>query len=169
MNKQILSDALLSGKSIQAIAKESNKSYSTIQYWIKKYKLQSSHTPFKIIKYENTRRCPKCETNLSLESFYQRRGKAHSSVYCKSCTSQQTIERVRFMKSQMVEYKGGKCQKCGYNKYQGALEFHHLDPTQKDFTLSHVKKYSFNETIKKELDKCILLCSNCHKETHFVL
>ena len=68
------------------------------------------------------------------------------------------------VKTKLVEYKGGKCQCCGYNRCIRALEFHHLDPSQKDFTISGKSK-SF-ETLKKEADKCILVCSNCHKEIH---
>ena len=68
------------------------------------------------------------------------------------------------VKTTLVEYKGGKCQCCGYNRCIRALEFHHLDPSQKDFTISGKSK-SF-ETLKKEADKCILVCSNCHKEIH---
>jgi 5-methylcytosine-specific restriction endonuclease McrA len=74
---------------------------------------------------------------------------------------------MRNLKQLMVEYKGGCCQKCGYNKYKGALEFHHTDPSQKDFTPSRLKRYKFNDLVKKELDKCMLLCSNCHKEIHY--
>ena len=68
------------------------------------------------------------------------------------------------VKTKLVEYKGGKCQCCGYNRCIRALEFHHLDPSQKDFTISGKSK-SF-ETLKNEADKCILVCSNCHKEIH---
>ena len=65
-----------------------------------------------------------------------------------------------------VQYKGGKCCICGYDKYIGALEFHHLDPNQKDFGIS-AKGYTRSfERVKDELGKCILVCSNCHKEIH---
>lgn len=68
------------------------------------------------------------------------------------------------LKYQCVEYKGGKCFICSYDKCIKALEFHHLDPTQKDFSISTISK-SF-ETVKSELDKCVLLCANCHREVH---
>ena len=67
-------------------------------------------------------------------------------------------------KVELVEYKGGKCEKCGYSKCVNALEFHHLDPNEKDFGISG-KTWSL-ERLKKEVDKCILLCSNCHREIH---
>lgn len=65
----------------------------------------------------------------------------------------------------LIEYKGGKCERCGYNKSMRALEFHHLDPSEKDFGIS--KQINRNiDDLKKEVDKCILLCSNCHAEIH---
>lgn len=70
-------------------------------------------------------------------------------------------------KKRMVDAMGGKCQCCTYNKCHDALEFHHLDPTQKDISLggmrANPKRWS---TIILELKKCILLCSNCHREVH---
>jgi hypothetical protein len=72
------------------------------------------------------------------------------------------------IKERAVEYKGGECFKCGYSKCIRALEFHHNDPKEKDFHLSSYKVLSWDK-IKIELDKCILVCSNCHKEIHFEL
>ena len=68
------------------------------------------------------------------------------------------------VKTLAVQYKGGKCELCGYNKITSALEFHHINPKEKDYSISGGTK-SF-ENIKKELDKCMLVCSNCHKEIH---
>lgn len=77
-------------------------------------------------------------------------------------TSQASCARKTKLKA--IEYKGGKCIVCGYNKSIRALQFHHLDPTQKDFGISGTTK-SF-EKLKPELDKCVLLCANCHGEVH---
>lgn len=60
--------------------------------------------------------------------------------------------------------RGGKCERCGYNNYLGALEFHHLDPTKKEFTIGN-RDFKLQECIE-ESKKCILICSNCHKELH---
>lgn len=67
-------------------------------------------------------------------------------------------------KLKAIEYKGGKCVICGYNKSVRALQFHHVDPSQKDFGISGSTK-SF-EKLKPELDKCVLVCANCHAEIH---
>lgn len=67
-------------------------------------------------------------------------------------------------KLKAIEYKGGKCQICGYNKSIRALTFHHVNPEEKSFGISGGTR-SF-EKLKSELDKCILLCQNCHAEIH---
>lgn len=65
----------------------------------------------------------------------------------------------------LIQYAGGKCQYCGYDKCFRALEFHHTNPEEKDFGLS--KNLTKNiSSLKEEVDKCILLCSNCHAEEH---
>src|SRR5690348_17336462 len=72
--------------------------------------------------------------------------------------------RQREIKQKCVDLKGGECIVCGYNKYLAALDFHHLDPSQKSFS---VTGYTTSwEKIIVELDKCILLCSNCHRAVH---
>jgi hypothetical protein len=70
----------------------------------------------------------------------------------------------RRTKIKLVEYKGGKCIKCGYNTSLRALEFHHINSNEKDFQISRVS-ISY-EKLKKETDKCLLVCSNCHCEIH---
>lgn len=73
-------------------------------------------------------------------------------------------KRRRKLKKMAVEYKGGCCQECGYHKYISVLEFHHRDPNEKDFGIS--TKTNSWEIIKNELDKCDMLCANCHRELH---
>jgi len=77
---------------------------------------------------------------------------------------EQVVSWRRRTKVKLVEYKGGKCERCSYNKCMDALEFHHKDKKQKDFSISG-KSWSY-EKLKKEVDKCMLVCSNCHKEIH---
>jgi transposase len=67
-------------------------------------------------------------------------------------------------KKKLIEYKGGKCELCGYSKCERALEFHHTNPNEKDFSISG-RSLSFDK-LKNEVDKCMLVCSNCHSEIH---
>ena len=75
-------------------------------------------------------------------------------------------KRRKKIKLLAIEYKGGKCLICGYNKYVGALDFHHLDEGTKEFGLAVAGLTRSWERTKKELDKCVLLCANCHREVH---
>jgi len=75
-------------------------------------------------------------------------------------------DRRRKLKQMVVEYKGGVCTICGYKKYVGAFDLHHLDSTKKDFGLSTRGLTRSWEKIKAEADKCILVCANCHREIH---
>lgn len=96
----------------------------------------------------------------------------NNQKYCKDCKPKIIIssyERVKDfrkrMKEKALEYKGGKCIICGYNKCNRSLEFHHINPSEKEFNISKSLNTKW-EFIKEELDKCILVCSNCHNEIH---
>jgi 5-methylcytosine-specific restriction endonuclease McrA len=93
------------------------------------------------------------------------RGKYHT-WRCKKCNVAGVTRRRRELKLKAVAYKGGCCQHCGYSKSVYALEFHHTDPSQKDFAIgTSGNTYSWVKIVR-EIDKCILLCANCHREEH---
>jgi hypothetical protein len=70
------------------------------------------------------------------------------------------------MKERAVKYLGGCCQGCGYSAYVGALDFHHKDPTEKDFGISEGGIPRNWNLVQRELDKCVLVCKCCHAEIH---
>jgi hypothetical protein len=70
-------------------------------------------------------------------------------------------------KRKAIEYKGGKCIICNYNACYAALDFHHLNPLEKEKPgTGSIKSYQSFEKNKKELDKCVLVCCRCHREIH---
>ena len=69
-------------------------------------------------------------------------------------------------KQRAIEYKGGKCSYCGIVVHPAAFDFHHLDKTQKDIDPGLLMTSS-DAKLFVELDKCILLCANCHRLEHF--
>ena len=80
---------------------------------------------------------------------------------------QEAVKRRRIKLRKMArEYKGNKCIICGYNKCPRALSFHHRNPKIKSFGISAQGLTRSWEKIKAEIDKCVLLCSNCHMEVH---
>ena len=112
------------------------------------------------------KKCSNCKEEKELEEFHLKKSEKRFQSICKKCFSQYCIKRWKERKKEAVSYKGGCCTRCGYNKSLAALEFHHLDPEEKEFTWNKMRLVS-EDKLKKELDKCILLCANCHREEHY--
>jgi predicted HNH restriction endonuclease len=78
---------------------------------------------------------------------------------------QKNREKLRSIKQALLDYKGGKCERCGYDKdVPGVYEFHHVDPEVKEFPICGSVKPL--DELKAEVDKCLLVCANCHAEIH---
>lgn len=112
-----------------------------------------------------SKKCLKCG-----KDFFPKK-QAKTRKYCYECmpefNGKQTGSNTRkLIKKWALDYKGNQCQCCGYNFCVEALDFHHLDPKEKDFSISDRNIKLDWENIKQELDKCILVCSNCHREIH---
>lgn len=100
------------------------------------------------------------------ETEFRNESKTGKHFRCCKCCSEAVQRRRDKLKELCVEYKGGRCEFCGYDKCMAALEFHHIDPNEKDFGIGakgHTRSF---EKIKIELDKCVMLCANCHREEH---
>jgi hypothetical protein len=118
------------------------------------------------------RECSYCKTIFKPYSKINR----FCSVICSRKESQQRngqIFRQQFkikrqnLKRRCIEYKGGMCEKCGYNKHPCAFDFHHIDKNTKDYDITKLIRNNNWKLIKKELDKCQLLCATCHREEEF--
>lgn len=119
---------------------------------------------YEVVDGEKTKKCSSCNGQFNLDNFYKKvDGRPYGK--CKPCHNKRNVSWDNKMKSFAVEYKGGKCIGCGYNKTLSALEFHHLNPDKKDFAISRRRGFKLDQ-IKPELDKCVLVCANCHAEIH---
>ena len=112
-------------------------------------------------------KCFECGVTLNEETAYKKTESKWQSK-CRKCFNLYCSKRWKKRKLEAIEYKGGQCEICGYNKCANALEFHHLDPNTKDAEWTKIRLWSWGK-IKKELDKCMCLCSNCHREIHEVI
>ncbi len=118
---------------------------------------------------EQIKQCTDCKEAKSLSQFYL--SKTHSKgvmCYCKDCFNKRCSQRWIKRKIEAIHYKGAACERCKLHLSQthySVYEFHHLDPAQKDVEWVKLRLKSLI-AIKKELDKCILLCANCHRVVH---
>ena len=171
MDKSLLSKYIKLNYSTYDISKKTNKSQTTVRYWLKKHKLKTK-IPFyrggnrKTYPIGSKLKCSCCKKNKDIKNFYPKRTSNAYHTNCKECLKKKILATQKNLKILCVKYKGGKCCNCGYKKYLGALEFHHINPKEKDFVISQSRKKDLTPTIKKELDKCLLVCSNCHREIH---
>lgn len=160
------------GLSLVKIGKLEGKSLGSVRHWMGVYGLKPNFKNFREDPYhkkatiiDGKRCCSRCKDWKDLSSF-STKGEGRHHHYCKICLATYQADRWRDRKKKAIELMGGKCSKCGYCRNYAALEFHHLDPSQKDFDFNVGRRRSWNKLIV-EIKKCVLLCSNCHKEEHY--
>ena len=110
------------------------------------------------------KKCIACERELGIDKFYRRRDGTYRND-CKKCLLSYQSERWKARKAKAVELFGGKCAICGYDRNLAAFEFHHVDPSNKEYVWNQLQRRPWNEVVE-ELKKCILVCRNCHAEIH---
>jgi hypothetical protein len=154
MEKQTLEQWKNLGWTLREMAATAGKSQTTIRYWLDKFDLIACK------KYL----CLTCgEVDFSK---FRKDGTRYTE--CRKCHSLKQVERFRLKKKWAVALKGGKCERCGYNKCCAALDFHHRNPSDKDLHWENFRGWS-RAKIESEIAKCELICANCHREEHFDL
>lgn len=152
------------GATVRGISAEVGVSESTVAYWLRRYGLRT----VRAARRRNMQAAddqPRfvmlvCAHHGATEHILEGRG----YYRCKACRKQRVAEWRRRAKQRLVKEAGGRCQICGYDRYAGALQFHHLDPAQKSYGLSVRGITRSFEKLREEAQKCVLLCSNCHAE-----
>ena len=113
---------------------------------------------------QRSNNCLERECLLCGKVFKPKTAAANQRQCCYDCMPDgQQLKRGDFLAKLKIQ-RGGTCEKCGYNKCIKALEFHHIDPSQKDFTISN-DRFKLIDAIT-ESKKCVLICANCHREIH---
>lgn len=125
----------------------------------------------RVYKEENQNYCVVCGNKLkgNQKKFCSKycKTKFYSGIKYHTNYSAKQDEEGTKIKYRYILKMGGKCSVCGYDKNLSALTFHHVNPEEKEFTLtSRAFNRTTEETIEKELNKCVLLCQNCHHEIH---
>lgn len=116
-----------------------------------------------------TKICSKCKKEKPISEYHKNgfnsRGEQKYRGYCKECANKRETERY-WEKRNFIDSQRTVCAKCGENRTH-VLDFHHRNPDEKEFTIGQLKKGS-QELIQEEIDKCICLCANCHRDFHFL-
>lgn len=165
IDRDRLSRLVGSGRALREIAAELGVSVSTVRYWIGRYGLPS---PIEIRRASITRTI--AEGRRTLRKECAKHGwttfvvENSGRIRCRKCRMQAVSAWRRRAKAKLVAEAGGHCVKCGYDRCQAALQFHHLDPTDKAFALSNAGVPRSIEVLRAETAKCALLCANCHAE-----
>lgn len=134
---------------------------SDLQERIRK-KCQEYHLSEEILNVESSsKKCNECGILKPILEFYGRR------AVCKECVRNREKEKYQIKMISLNDYKKTlKCSKCGESRFY-LLDFHHINPEQKDYSISD-NPHAKLETIMEEIKKCIPLCSNCHREFHYL-
>lgn len=119
--------------------------------------------------FMETKICSKCGIEKPVSEFHKNgfnsKGEQKYRGYCKVCANRLESERY-YKKKEYINSQKEQCAKCGETR-QYVLDYHHRDPSKKDFTICKYRKGSI-ELLQQEIDKCVVLCSNCHREFHFL-
>jgi transposase len=156
-----LAELVATGLSVSQIADAIARSPGTTRHWLREHGLTTQWAERRQASAEGRRelrlRCGK----HGLTTFRLRR---NGGYRCSACLSEAVSRRRRRIKRMLVEEAGGGCSLCGYDRCVAALQFHHIQPTDKRFELSRRGVTRSLERAREEARKCVLLCSNCHAE-----
>jgi transposase len=161
LSRELLEPLAEGGLTVREIAERVDRSATTVRHWLARHGLRTrlgwrpeppGERPTELIRL--------CRTHGRVRHVLR----DASSYRCTKCRAQQVARRRRRLKEILVDEAGGRCRLCGYDRCAGALHFHHVDPTAKEFALSRQGVTRSLAAARREASKCILLCSNCHAE-----
>jgi transposase len=168
LTREQLEPLVEAGMSIAQIAARVDRSKATVRHWLRQHGLNTA----------NVSRARRAAASAAARDGGLSRAKMVCAVHgetvfvargdgryrCGRCRSADVAKRRRRIKQTLVEEAGGACALCGYDRCLAALEFHHLDPAEKQFELSQRGVTRSIAIARAEAAKCVLLCSNCHAE-----
>jgi transposase-like protein len=160
-SREAITELVAQELTIQQIAERLGIGATTVRYWLGKYGLATARS--------RGRRPPEDQRVVIREcrrhgyTAWVRTGTS-GRFRCKRCRTAAVTARRRRVKRVLIEEAGGRCVLCGYDRFPGALQFHHLDPAEKSFALSVQGVARSLEKARAEAAKCVLMCANCHAE-----
>src|SRR3954467_12250837 len=162
--REVLAELACDGLSVRAMAARLGCSAATVRHWLRKHHMEN-HRASQLRSTRDGRASGGdatlrvCAVHgattfvLDTDGYYR----------CPKCRAESVIRRRTRIRAEIIAQAGGCCAICGYSRHFAALQFHHLDPATKEFTLRNGDTRS-RERMRAEAAKCVLLCANCHAE-----
>jgi transposase len=160
-----LRDLIESGATIREAAAELSVGYSTVRHWLGRLGLETQ-----IVRRRRAEQKARANGAHGVRLVCPRHGRTifvsrpDGGYRCGKCRIEAVGRWRRRVKQRLVQRAGGSCAICGYSRYHGALQFHHVDPSSKEFSISRNGTTRSYAEVRAEADKCALLCANCHAE-----
>jgi transposase-like protein len=164
IDRETLEALVGEGLSTRELSERIGLSQSTVRHWLRKHGLRTHRARREnahgVRGLDPDRKVMECARHGSSEFWLEGRG-----IYrCLRCRSEAVARRRRRIKEVLVAEAGGRCSMCGYDRYLGALQFHHRDGEIKEFGLGDRGLTRSIDAVRAEAAKCVLLCANCHSE-----
>jgi transposase len=160
IERELLEDLVAEGLSIRRIADRLGLSYATVRHWLRRYGLETRRATrlrtADIDGFEPLLHCPE-------HGFVPHVRGSDGYLRCRRCRSASVIRRRARVREILIAEAGGRCAACGYDSHTAALQFHHIDPATKAFTLRDGDTRALAR-MRAEASKCVLLCANCHAQ-----
>jgi hypothetical protein len=164
IEREVLAEIVECELSIRDMADVLERAPRTIRHWLRRHDLTSGPA---------RRRAAVAAADAAGQRELQSRCQHHGMTRyvrrvdgfrCAQCEAARVVAWRRKVKRILVEEAGGACVVCGYSRFDAALQFHHVDPTEKSFALSREGVTRSLARARAEAQKCVLLCANCHAE-----
>ena len=160
MDRDRLEALVERGLTVRQIAAEVERSPTTVRRWLRRHGLATlHHGPGRTAAAAGEPVRRHCARHGVLEFVFRT-----DHYRCPRCISEAVARRRRRVKEILVDEAGGRCVICGYDRYAGALHFHHVDPAEKSFGLGIRGLTRSLAAMREEARKCVLLCGVCHPE-----
>lgn len=164
LTREQLAPLIAAGATLQEVADELERSPSTVRHWLRRYGLELTRhrgnraKALAALESGKTRFTGTCRRHGDLDFLVFSNGRYR----CARCNTEAVVRRRRRVKRSLVDEAGGRCVRCGFDQHPSALQFHHLDPAQKEFAISRKGVTIAVDRSRAEAAKCVLLCANCH-------
>ncbi len=147
--------------SVAQIAESLGRGTASVRHWLREYGLETIWAKRRGASREQRSKMTLRCAQHGMTTF---RLRVTGGYRCAKCNTEAVSRRRRNVKRVLVEEAGGACRLCGYARCIAALEFHHVVPADKRFSMSARGLARSIARAREEAKKCVLLCANCHAE-----